>query len=202
MTITRIIVSTSRWEDSRKSKRMKLLTGCCAMNIRRHRKNTDKSALCKADNLERCLTHSAIFVENILHLSFKTLQMSCGNRYIVHLHKKSRFAMMNLSKIHKAKGGKIMKRKVLSVLLVAAMAGTMLMGCNSGDSGSGGSDNGGSSDDGGKHYKFAYTCMDGTNPFFVTIEDKIKELVEANGDELISTDPANDVSLQITQVED
>ena len=73
---------------------------------------------------------------------------------------------------------------------------------NSGDSGSGGSDNGGSSDDGGKHYKFAYTCMDGTNPFFVTIEDKIKELVEANGDELISTDPANDVSLQITQVED
>lgn len=181
---------------------MKLLTGCCAMNIRRHRKNTDKSALCKADNLERCLTHSAIFVENILHLSFKTLQMSCGNRYIVHLHKKSHFAMMNLSKIHKAKGGKIMKRKVLSVLLVAAMAGTMLMGCNSGDSGSGGSDNGGSSDDGGKHYKFAYTCMDGTNPFFVTIEDKIKELVEANGDELISTDPANDVSLQITQVED
>ena len=95
-----------------------------------------------------------------------------------------------------------MKRKVLSVLLVAAMAGTMLMGCNSGDSSSGGSDKGGSSDEGGKHYKFAYTCMDGTNPFFVTIEDKIRELVEEKGDELISTDPANDVSLQITQVED
>ena len=104
--------------------------------------------------------------------------------------------MIKLSKIHKEKGGKIMKRKVLSVLLVAAMAGTMLMGCNSGDSDSGGSDKG------DKHYKFAYTCMDGTNPFFVTIEDKIKELVEAKGDELISTDPANDVSLQITQVED
>ena len=95
-----------------------------------------------------------------------------------------------------------MKRKVLSVLLVAAMVGTMLMGCNSGDSSSGGSDKGGSSDEGGKHYKFAYTCMDGTNPFFVTIEDKIRELVEEKGDELISTDPANDVSLQITQVED
>ena len=95
-----------------------------------------------------------------------------------------------------------MKRKVLSVLLVAAMVGTMLMGCNSGDSSSGGADKGGSSDEGGKHYKFAYTCMDGTNPFFVTIEDKIRELVEEKGDELISTDPANDVSLQITQVED
>lgn len=128
--------------------------------------------------------------------------MSCRNHYIVHLHKKNCFAIINLSKIHKAKGGRIMKRKVLSVLLVAAMAGTMLMGCNSGDSSSGGSDKGGSSDEGGKHYKFAYTCMDGTNPFFVTIEDKIRELVEEKGDELISTDPANDVSLQITQVED
>lgn len=128
--------------------------------------------------------------------------MSCRNHYIVHLHKKNCFAMINLSKIHKAKGGRIMKRKVLSVLLVAAMVGTMLMGCNSGDSSSGGSDKGGSSDEGGKHYKFAYTCMDGTNPFFVTIEDKIRELVEEKGDELISTDPANDVSLQITQVED
>ena len=43
----------------------------------------------------------------------------------------------------------------------------------------------------GKHYKFGYTCMDGTNPFFVTIQDKIKELVEAN-----------DVTKQISQVED
>ena len=54
----------------------------------------------------------------------------------------------------------------------------------------------------GKHYKFGYTCMDGTNPFFVTIQDKIKELVEAKGDELIVTDPGNDVTKQISQVED
>ena len=53
-----------------------------------------------------------------------------------------------------------------------------------------------------KHHKFGYTCMDGTNPFFVTIQDKIKELVEANGDELIVTDPGNDVTKQISQVED
>lgn len=53
-----------------------------------------------------------------------------------------------------------------------------------------------------KHYKFGYTCMDGTNPFFVTIQNKIKEMVEANGDELIVTDPGNDVTKQISQVED
>ena len=29
-----------------------------------------------------------------------------------------------------------------------------------------------------KHYKFGYTCMDGTNPFFVTIEKRMREMVE------------------------
>ena len=53
-----------------------------------------------------------------------------------------------------------------------------------------------------KHYKFGYTCMDGTNPFFVTIHDKMKEMVEAKGDEFVVTDPGNDVTKQISQVED
>ena len=57
-------------------------------------------------------------------------------------------------------------------------------------------------DAGEKHYTFGYTCMDGTNPFFVTIEKEMRELIEAKGDTLITTDPANDVTLQITQVED
>jgi len=51
-------------------------------------------------------------------------------------------------------------------------------------------------------YKFGYTCMDGTNPFFVTIEGEIKKKVEANGDHLVSFDPANDVTKQISGIED
>lgn len=47
-----------------------------------------------------------------------------------------------------------------------------------------------------------YTCMDGTNPFFVALEDAIREVVEANGDKLISMDPANDSNTQIDQIED
>ena len=39
--------------------------------------------------------------------------------------------------------------------------------------------------------KIGYTCMDGTNPFFVALEGSIREIVEANGDELISLDPQN-----------
>lgn len=49
---------------------------------------------------------------------------------------------------------------------------------------------------------FGFTSMDNSNPFFVTIEDAIRKEVEANGDKLVSVDPANDVNLQITQVED
>ena len=50
--------------------------------------------------------------------------------------------------------------------------------------------------------KLGYTCMDGTNPFFVTLEAAIKEVVEANGDELISLDPQNSNEKQIAQIED
>ena len=50
--------------------------------------------------------------------------------------------------------------------------------------------------------KIGYTCMDGTNPFFVTLEAAIREVVEANGDELISLDPQNSNEKQIAQIED
>lgn len=129
-------------------------------------------------------------------------------------------------------------KKLVGILLCAAMTGTILAGCSNGNSetktpettkaaetttaaeSKGETTAAESKDeskaagavdmttanvqkkDPGKHYKFGYTCMDGTNPFFVTIEKKIREMVEAQGDELIAVDPANDVTLQITQVED
>ena len=50
--------------------------------------------------------------------------------------------------------------------------------------------------------KIGYTCMDGTNPFFVALEGSIREVVEANGDELISLDPQNSNEKQLNLVED
>lgn len=98
-----------------------------------------------------------------------------------------------------------MKKKLISILLCAAMAGTMVMGCSNGEKSEGGASDTKTEDtadkkEGGR--KFGYTCMDGTNPFFVVLEKTIREEVEKNGDELISVDPANDVSLQIQQIED
>ncbi len=51
-------------------------------------------------------------------------------------------------------------------------------------------------------YKYGFTCMDQSNPFFVLIEQTIRDEVEKRGDTLLSVDPANDVSRQIQQVED
>lgn len=49
---------------------------------------------------------------------------------------------------------------------------------------------------------FGYTCMTMNNPFFQVLEESIREVVEANGDEMITMDPQLDVSLQINQIED
>ncbi len=105
-----------------------------------------------------------------------------------------------------------MKRNFLCMLLVIAMAALAFSGCaNKDDKTTPDTDiveeavddakeTAGERPDGG--YKFGYTCMDGTNPFFVILEQTIRDEVEGNGDTLISADPANDVTLQITQIED
>lgn len=49
---------------------------------------------------------------------------------------------------------------------------------------------------------FGYTSMTQNNPFFQVLEESIRKRVEANGDKLITTNPAMDVSLQINQIED
>lgn len=98
-----------------------------------------------------------------------------------------------------------MKKKLLNVLLCTVMIGTMIVGCGvekKGDDTATGTKTESTSDKKESKRKFGYTCMDGTNPFFVVLEKTIREEVEKQGDELISVDPANDVSLQIQQIED
>lgn len=97
-----------------------------------------------------------------------------------------------------------MKKRIIGVLLTVALVSTLLIGCKSGDAETKTDDKKSETKTESKEgpYKFGYTCMDGTNPFFVVLEKTIKEGVEANGDTLVSVDPANDVSLQIQQIED
>ena len=71
-------------------------------------------------------------------------------------------------------------------ILVIALALVMIMSCTALAEGN----------------KIGYTCRDGTNPFFVTLEASIREVVEAHGDELVSLDPQNSNEKQISQIED
>ena len=71
-------------------------------------------------------------------------------------------------------------------VLVLALALAMVLGCTAIAEGN----------------LIGYTCMDGTNPFFVTLEASIREVVEAHGDELVSLDPQNSNEKQISQIED
>ena len=60
----------------------------------------------------------------------------------------------------------------------------------------------GKEDSNSKGRKFGYTCMRMDNPFFLTIEEAIKEELAKNGDTLIALDPQQDQAKQISQVED
>jgi len=53
-----------------------------------------------------------------------------------------------------------------------------------------------------RKFTFGYTCMTISNPFFTILEKTIRDDVEANGDTLITTDPALDPVRQINQIED
>ncbi|QGH35928.1 substrate-binding domain-containing protein [Gracilibacillus salitolerans] len=95
-----------------------------------------------------------------------------------------------------------MKRKWLLFLFLSVFV-LLLAACNEETETNGENDSG---DDAGEEnadsYTFGYTSMTQNNPFFQVLEEAIREKVEANGDELITTNPAMDVELQINQIED
>ncbi|MER2106147.1 MAG: sugar ABC transporter substrate-binding protein [Solibacillus sp.] len=86
-------------------------------------------------------------------------------------------------------------KKFLLIAISFIVAG-LLVACNSS------SESGGSSSSDGDQIVFGYTSMTQNNPFFQVLEESIREKVEANGDKLITTNPAMDVALQINQIED
>ena len=77
-----------------------------------------------------------------------------------------------------------MRRKLMAGALALAMVGS-LVACGGGEKKAASegeskeaattAQSGESKSGEKKHYKFGYTCMDGTNPFFVTIQDKINK---------------------------
>ncbi|AWI05342.1 sugar ABC transporter substrate-binding protein [Clostridium drakei] len=87
-------------------------------------------------------------------------------------------------------------RKILGLVLSLSLVVGLFVGCGSSSSGSS------QSSSTKKKHKFGYTCMTMNNPFFQVLEKSIRAEVEKNGDQLITMDPAMDVSKQIDQIND
>lgn len=78
-------------------------------------------------------------------------------------------------------------KKALSMLLTLMLLAAMVFGATSALA---------------EGKKFGSTYMTMNNPFFIALNDGIKSVVEANGDTLITLDPALDQAKQISQIED
>lgn len=98
----------------------------------------------------------------------------------------------------------IKKILVMSLILFLAI---VLAACGDSDNGS---ETGSSNGDTGTEIEkdsedqlvFGFTAMTMNNPFFQVLEESVREVVEGNGDKMITMDPQLDVSLQINQIED
>lgn len=86
-------------------------------------------------------------------------------------------------------------KKVMTILLAVLFCVGLLAGCSK-------SVDQPKANDTVKKYKFGYTCMTMNNPFFITLEKSIREVVEKDGGTLITLDPQLDTQKQIAQVED
>ncbi|HBE80753.1 MAG TPA: hypothetical protein DDW65_23655 [Firmicutes bacterium] len=81
----------------------------------------------------------------------------------------------------------MLRRKVFTISFIVALLFSLFIG---------------SSFAKGKVHHFGATYMTLNNPFFVTLNEGIKKLVESKGDKLTALDPALDQNKQISEIED
>lgn len=96
-----------------------------------------------------------------------------------------------------------MKRRTLSLILIMVFCSSMVLGCKQ---------NVGTSEDNAiieetkeeekVIYKFGFTCVSLDNPYFITLEQSLRDTLEYEGHTLITKDPEMDVEKQITQIDE
>lgn len=91
-----------------------------------------------------------------------------------------------------------MKKRLLGVLLVAAMVATMAVGCGDSSSSSGSSADAG---DSGKKITIGFSSKTNSDTFVKAIADAAQEEADANGVELVMADAQGDVNRQISDCE-
>jgi len=106
--------------------------------------------------------------------------------------------------VGKNRKGENLSMKKVAVLIILAMLLTLVAACGPTDTAEEPTPANGAEEvverDG--PIVFGYTSMTQLNPFFGVIESVMREMIEANGDVLITMNPTMDQELQINQIED
>lgn len=97
-----------------------------------------------------------------------------------------------------------MNKRILSILLTFVLCAGLLAGCKK---------NVGTSEDNAvkeeteeeeitETYHFGFSCITMENPYFITLEQSLREALEAGGNTLVTKDPALNVETQIQQIDE
>lgn len=96
-----------------------------------------------------------------------------------------------------------MKKRIWCLIMALMLSTGVLGGC--------GKKNIGTSEDSAmpeetlpekKTYKFGFSCMTMENPYFIILEQSLRQEVEAEGHTMITKDPAADVEKQVQQIDE
>lgn len=99
-----------------------------------------------------------------------------------------------------------MKKKVLSMLMVLVLSILALCGCKKSvgtpedNAASSEEEEGTEAEEEDTGYKFGFSAIDMENPYFITLEGAIKEVLDKEGYTLITKDPESDSALQNEQI--
>lgn len=101
----------------------------------------------------------------------------------------------------------MLKRKILGALLVLALGASLLSGCKKNvgtpeDNAVSEEEQGGENAEEEDGYVFGFSAIDMENPYFITLESAIREVIEDNEDKMITKDPSSDPELQSQQIDE
>lgn len=101
----------------------------------------------------------------------------------------------------------MLRRKILGALLVLALGASLLSGCKKNvgtpeDNAVSEEEQGGENAEEEDGYFFGFSAIDMENPYFITLESAIREVIEDNEDKLVTKDPASDPELQSQQIDE
>lgn len=93
-----------------------------------------------------------------------------------------------------------MKKRLFSITLILILIISAVAGCKKKQVGTSEDNAIVEEEEVKKSFHFGFSCMDMDNPFYVTLEQSVRETVEFNGHTMISENPQMDTDLQIQQI--